>query len=985
MKSKLFSCLSLPSLLFGAAALSCAAPQTSPSISRFSGPFLFTYGTWEKRAKIEGGKAILRGEGLTSKGGGGANAELNLKDYADRSPLLRVNIGETNTLKTLRLMLRDTDGKTGTFDFPLGDKQGTVLLLPREGASLSSPNSFDKTGPPNLSKIMQWQLQGDWGGDTPVDVIVEEIGILQTDAEVAKARAERAQREAKERAQREQEHAALRARFGKTGPNSPTVERVSLVAPDLVCVEIRSGKVTPGSLAPYQFQEGDTYKETKNPNGSLQQKILIRGGQEVGWLIGPKRNILIAYEKFSGDPLLEEFAENPKQYTLTLQTGGGRAEIVSLARKSKPTDWAQPRGEFAMLHRIYLKTAKPLTPGETYRLTFGSLNVQGKAVTFKHTPETVRSEAVHINQIGFRPDDPAKRAYLSCWLGTGGGLRFPDGLKFRLVNDENAKTVYSGTVEMGFAAETLEKMHRTENFNKTDVLKMDFSNFRTPGRYRVVVDGIGCSYPFDLRETVWDKALLTQLRGLYNERSGMELGPPYTDFKKPRDFHPADGAKIYRSTYNVLTKGAEAWADIAAGSTGELVTNAWGGYHDAGDWNPRRATHLKVTMAQLELVDLFPAKMRGLNLNIPKREITNSKGIKTALPDILTEALWEIDCFRRMQEADGGIPYGIETEGDPIDGEVSWLNSMPAYRLAPDVLASFTYAAAAARIGRLLERDSVTLSRECLDSAARAFAWGDRTLGGKPAKSVRWEASDARNLASLELYRATGDKKYHALFLQETCLKNENASLFVWGDHVQKDAAFAYLLTDPAKTEAALREAAKRGLIAQAESSLTYQSGNAFNLTSPDPGKPMIIGFYSQPDALELVRAHYLTGEAKYLAGAVRACGFSGGANAENIVYTTGLGANPVKHPLHLDSRRTGQPAPAGLTVYGNFDVVGFNQNFATWPMTYFLSKVVIPDVFSWPIPEMFFDIFLDPALTEFTVDNWSPNLYVWGYLAGRK
>lgn len=29
-------------------------------------------------------------------------------------------------------------------------------------------------------------------------------------------------------------------------------------------------------------------------------------------------------------------------------------------------------------------------------------------------------------------------------------------------------------------------------------------------------------------------------------------------------------------------------------------------------------------------------------------------------------------------------------------------------------------------------------------------------------------------------------------------------------------------------------------------------------------------------------------------------CQFCGGANPNNIVYTTGLGANPVRHPLWL-------------------------------------------------------------------------------------
>ena len=79
---------------------------------------------------------------------------------------------------------------------------------------------------------------------------------------------------------------------------------------------------------------------------------------------------------------------------------------------------------------------------------------------------------------------------------------------------------------------------------------------------------------------------------------------------------------------------------------------------------------------------------------------------------------------------------------------------------------------------------------------------------------------------------------------------------------------------------------------------MNYAKGNAFNLTTADPGKPLILGFFSTPDAIELVRAHYLTNKPEYLAGAVQATQFQAGCNPNNMTYTTGLGANPVRNPL---------------------------------------------------------------------------------------
>ena len=67
----------------------------------------------------------------------------------------------------------------------------------------------------------------------------------------------------------------------------------------------------------------------------------------------------------------------------------------------------------------------------------------------------------------------------------------------------------------------------------------------------------------------------------------------------------------------------------------------------------------------------------------------------------------------------------------------------------------------------------------------------------------------------------------------------------------------------------------------------------------------------------ELARAHYLTGDSCYLATAVASCGFGSGANPDNLCYTTGAGVRNVVNILHHDSRITGQPAPAGITVAG--------------------------------------------------------------------
>ena len=116
-------------------------------LSRFDQPFLFAYGTWEKRVRVENGHALLRGEGVTPKGGAGCNAMLDLSGQGDNCPALRVRVGATNKMPALRLILRDTAEHSATWEFvlPSAGKE-FALVTPRDGASLAQPNALDKPG-----------------------------------------------------------------------------------------------------------------------------------------------------------------------------------------------------------------------------------------------------------------------------------------------------------------------------------------------------------------------------------------------------------------------------------------------------------------------------------------------------------------------------------------------------------------------------------------------------------------------------------------------------------------------------------------------------------------------------------------------------------------------------------------------------------------------------------------------------------------------
>ena len=124
--------------------------------------------------------------------------------------------------------------------------------------------------------------------------------------------------------------------------------------------------------------------------------------------------------------------------------------------------------------------------------------------------------------------------------------------------------------------------------------------------------------------------------------------------------------------------------------------------------------------------------------------------------------MFEIDCFRRLQLPDGGIPFGIETNGDPIPGEISWLSCQHAYVLAPNIRDSWHYAAVAARAAKVLKPFKPERAAEYLAAPSELLPGPRRTTPRKANGSLQslrelWRAVDNRNLAALVLYDATGD------------------------------------------------------------------------------------------------------------------------------------------------------------------------------------------------------------------------------------
>ncbi|MEL6856404.1 MAG: glycoside hydrolase family 9 protein, partial [Cyanobacteria bacterium J06607_13] len=486
--------------------------------------------------------------------------------------------------------------------------------------------------------------------------------------------------------------------------------------------------------------------------------------------------------------------------------------------KSHPTDMARQdsheNAQWAMAHTVYLQLPQSLSPGQSYEIHLPESD--RPPILFDYEPMSTHSEAVHVSHLGFDPQNPVKVGFLSTWMGTGGGLDYPEGLTFWLIDEATNTPLYEGVTQLS-ADKTKSEDNRNRNYNQTNVYRMDFSEVSKAGNYRLCVQTVGCSFPFEIASDVWEKAFYVSARGLYHQRSGIALTEPHTSYQQPRSFHPDDGVEVFQSTVSLMAVELDTSSDRTAFSalsetrTTQTLPEAWGGYFDAGDWD-RNIRHLEAAQLLLELVDLFPDYIETLDLNLPESD--------NALPDVLDEALWGLDFFRRMQTETGGIRGGIDSAGHPKRGEASWQESYEVMAYAPDLWSSYIYAGVAAQAARLLQDYDPALANTYEVSALRAMRYAEQSLsslGAAAQQALHHDVKDRRNFAAIALYQLSGDPKWHELFLATTVFHSADQPAQKWQQHDQQLAAFTYANLTEQSTNPIVKINARQALLQQAD------------------------------------------------------------------------------------------------------------------------------------------------------------------------
>ncbi|MFO1478492.1 MAG: glycoside hydrolase family 9 protein, partial [Verrucomicrobiota bacterium] len=627
-----------------------------------------------------------------------------------------------------------------------------------------------------------------------------------------------------------------------------------------------------------------------------------------------------------------------------------------VGRKSKGTDFAwQPAPTWTLEHWIYLVLPQPMKHGATYVIDSGTLASNGRSRTLTFDEATARSEAVHANQAGYSTLSPQKFAYVFHWAGDLGGVNFSNynGRAFHLVNQQNGRNEFSGKVAFRAPANQADTGQHgqslNDNFEGSDVYECDFSTFTNTGRYVVSVDGVGCSFPFQVGPDVYRQAWITTARGLYHNRSGIALEAPYTKWPRPAPHNPVLTPgftnKLFYTTVRFMEWGSEGGDSnaLSAGIQGNLNSSGW--YQDAGDFDSY-IQHLSIPMNLLFAFECAPKNFASGELNLPESG--------NGLPDILNEASWlPRFCFRLRHElmdrgwSTGGI--GLRICGDAFGSDTvppstchgSWQDTNRTWVASgADPWSTYFYAGVAAQLAFCLDLAHASDPQhiDWLGEATNAYAWartntkpGDDALSGG---QVPCPLKFLRAYAAAAIFRITGDKSFEDQFKQD--IPKTSFNNWCWPQGNPSAPVMVYALAGGrygSRYDSDRLTWARQSLVASARNNwLTFSCGRRACRWGGDFYMPMLVGQQTTPLVVEGMAAYAAakrlgqSGVAEeFLGNLYTTADYFLGCNAANTTWVTGLGSRSPRQVFKLDCFCLG--IHDGLIPYGPW--VTDNTNYA--------------------------------------------------------
>ncbi|MBQ1692756.1 MAG: glycoside hydrolase family 9 protein [Bacteroidales bacterium] len=483
----------------------------------------------------------------------------------------------------------------------------------------------------------------------------------------------------------------------------------------------------------------------------------------------------------------------------------GSRSALQAFRKSKPMNTDHTLTS-ELDHWIFLKLPKAMKQGCSYTVSIPSgigSDASSAEVTFDIW--NTQSEAVHVNILGYIPEEPVKEADLYLWLGEGGPRDYKsfEGKKVYLYNPSTGKRSKVGNVRFWKAQSASQNEVGAKDLTGSDVWNIDFK-YTEPGRYRLVVEDVGCSMDFDIKKDVYFQPFRFSVRGYYYMRLGEPIDPEHVNPvpRQPMFIPEVDpvGFTVYKTDLQPwhpdwrTIRGdvwdephfkpaleSAFWQHRLPGSP--VNTEVRGGHSDAFDWD-RHLAHVSNIYDML----LPYILMEGWGLDADDLGIRESGN---GIPDLIDEARNEADFFLSIRDGEA-YSQGVTNPSK------EWSIMFQAGCTTMAAWANAANCAILADAFRISKNDS--LCTYYTQEAIKAFQFATRQENKQlddtqDIGSARMRGRDFRQMAAAFLYNVTGRREWEDIFAQESMVKGPQSPIFDKGRNAyyQIWACAAYL------------------------------------------------------------------------------------------------------------------------------------------------------------------------------------------------
>ncbi|WOB49714.1 glycoside hydrolase family 9 protein [Xanthomonas hydrangeae] len=485
---------------------------------------------------------------------------------------------------------------------------------------------------------------------------------------------------------------------------------------------------------------------------------------------------------------------------------------------------------------------------------------------------------IHVNQLGYLPGSSKLAVVGLPQDAVAGSDRFT-------VEDAQGRRLLEGKLQAAAPWSPAGQQARV----------VDFSSVRTPGTYRLNIDGLPASDPFPIAAGAYQPVLDASLKAFYFNRASTALPAQFAGRYARAAGHPDTQVRIHPSA-------------ASATRPADSVISAPKGWYDAGDYNKYIVNSGISTYTLLAAYEQYPALFKAQALTIPD----DAPGV----PGILQETRWNLEWMLAMQDpADGGVYHKLTDK--QFDGLVMPEQAkQQRYVVMKATAATLDFAAvmaAASRVYAPFDKQYPGASARMLKAARSAWAWAqqhpdviyrqpdDVRTGGYDDAQV----GDEFAWAAAELYVTTREDGFYDAMIA----RNVPASVPGWSN-VGGLAWMSLAEHRDQLTPHADRARIAREITGLAQRLADEWQSSPWRLAMTDTDFVWGSNAVVLNRAMMLMQGYRLTQQRPFLDAAQSQLDYILGRNPLGLSFVTGVGLRSPLHIHHRPSEADGIDAP---------------------------------------------------------------------------